>query len=54
MRAYGVWWLFLDFDVFELRGRLLGFVTGIRHEGRRNFKDQRTNMHKELCTLSVD
>jgi len=29
-------------------------LTGIRREGRRNFGDQRTGVHNELCTLSVD
>jgi len=29
-------------------------VTGIRRKGRRNFGDQRTNVHKELCTGLVD
>jgi len=33
---------------------MLGFVTGICREGRRNFGDQRTDVHKELCTLLVD
>jgi len=33
---------------------VLEFVTGIYREGRQNFGDQRTDVHKELCTLSVD
>jgi len=33
---------------------MLGFVTGIHCEGRRNFGDQSTDMHKELYTLLVD
>jgi len=37
-----------DLDVFESRGKLLGFVTRIHREGRRNFGDQKTDMHKEL------
>ena len=42
--------------ISKIRGRdnVLGIVTEIRHEGRRNFRDQRTNVQKELCTLSVD
>ena len=32
----------------------LGFVTGIRCGGKRNFGDQKTDVHKELCTLPVD
>ena len=31
--------LFSDLDIFESRGRLLAFVTGIRRKGRRNFGD---------------
>jgi len=54
MRAHGAWWLFLDLDIFESRERLLGFVTGICREGRWNFADQRTNVHKKLCTLPND
>ena len=30
---------------------VLGIMTGIRCEGRRNFGDQRMDVHKELCTL---
>ena len=45
--------LFLDLDIFESRGRLLGFVTRIHPEGRQNFGDQ-LNVHKELCILSID
>jgi len=33
---------------------MLEFVTGIRHEDGRNFEDQKTDVHKELCTLPVD
>jgi len=33
---------------------LLGFLTGIRREGRRNFGDQRMGVHKELCIVSID
>ena len=43
-----------EFGCIRIKGRLSGFVIGIRHEGRRNFEDQRTNVHKELCTLLVD
>jgi len=54
MRAYKAWWLFSDLDVFESREKLLGIVTRICREGRRNFKNQRTDVNKELYTLSVD
>jgi len=33
---------------------LLGFVTTIHHEGRQNFRNQRTDVHKELYTVPVD
>jgi len=33
---------------------MLGIVAGMRREGRQTFGDQRTNVHKELCTLLVD
>jgi len=29
-------------------------MTRIHREGRQNFEDQRMDVHKELCTLSVD
>ena len=29
-------------------------MTGIRHEGRQNFGDQRTDVHKKLCIVLVD
>ena len=54
MRAHGAWWLFSDFDVFESRERLLGFMTRIRRERRQNFINERTDMHKELCIVLVD
>ena len=38
----------------RVKRRLLGFVTGIRREGRQNFGDQITDVHKELCTVPVD
>ena len=33
---------------------VLGIVAEIYREGRRNFRDLRTDMRKELCTLPVD
>ena len=38
----------------QLKGRLLEIVTRIHRKGRRNFRDQRTDVHKKLCTLSVN
>jgi len=29
-------------------------MTGIRREGKRNFRDQKMGMHKKLCIVSVD
>ena len=43
----------MDLDVFESRRKLLG-VSRIYREGRRNFRDQRIDVHKELCALSVN
>ena len=39
---------------FESDSIVLGFVTEIRREGRRNFRDQRTDVHKELFIVLVD
>jgi len=33
---------------------MLAFVSEIRHEGRRNSGDQKTDVHNEVCTLPVD
>jgi len=46
MRAYGAWWLFSELDVFESRGRLLGFVAGM-HREERNFE-----IKERTCTRS--
>ena len=43
-------WLFSDLNVFESRERLLGFVTGIRREGKRNF---RKNGHAQDAVHSI-
>ena len=45
----------LELGHIRVKGeRLLEFVTGIRREGRQNFRDQSMDTHKELCTLLVD
>ena len=31
--------------------KVIRIMTRIRREGKRNFGDQRTDMHKELCTV---
>ena len=52
MQAHGELWLFSDLEIFESREKLLGIVTEIRREDRQNFKNQRTDVHKEMYTLS--
>jgi len=44
----------LGFGRIRVKGKIIRIVTGIRHEDRRNFRDQKTNVHKELCTLSIE
>jgi len=44
----------LELGRIRVKGEIVRIVTGIHHEGRRNFRDQRTNVHKELCTVVVD
>jgi len=46
------WASLFAYLLFDCLG--LGFVTGICRDGRLNFGDQRTDVHKELCTLPVD
>ena len=45
--AHGVWWLFLNLDVFESKGRLLEFVT-------RNIvkADKSSEVKEQTCTKS--
>jgi len=38
----------------KVKGEIIRIMTGIRREGRRNFRDQRTNVYKELCTILID
>ena len=40
--------------LYYMNTYMLGVVTEIRREGRRNFGDQRTDVHEELCTLPDD
>jgi len=35
----------------RVKGEIVRIVTEIHHEGSRNFGDQRTDVHKELCTV---
>jgi len=35
----------------QVEGEIVRIITGIHREGRRSFRDQRTNVHKELCTV---
>ena len=38
----------------QVKGEIVRIMTGIHREGRRNFEDQKTIVHKELCTVLVD
>jgi len=38
----------------RVEGEIVRIMTGIRREGRRNFRDQRTDVHKKLCIVVVD
>ena len=44
----------LELGRIRVKGEIVRILTRIRREGRRNFGDQRTYVHKELYTLSVD
>ena len=44
----------LGLEHIRVKGRFLGIIIGIRREGRQNFRDQKTDVYKELCTLLVD
>jgi len=37
-----------------VKGEITRIVTGIHREDRQNFRDQKTDVHKELCTLLVN
>ena len=38
----------------QVKGEIVRIVTRIRREDRRNFEDQRKDIHKELCTILID
>ena len=38
----------------QVNGEIVKIMIGIHREGRRNFGDQRTDVHKELCTVLVN
>ena len=44
----------LGFERIRIKGKIVRFVTRIRRKSRRNFRDQKTDMHKELCTILVN
>ena len=44
----------LELGRIPIKGEIVRIVTGKHREGRRNFGDERTDVHKELCTLPVD
>ena len=35
----------------QVKGKIVRIVSGIRRESRRNFRNQRTNVQKELCIV---
>ena len=39
---------------YSSEGKIVSIMIGIHRENRRNFEDQRMDVHKELCTLPVD
>jgi len=38
----------------QVKREIVRIMTGIRCEGRQNFKDHRTNVHKKPCSVSID
>jgi len=44
----------LELGCIRVKEEFVRIVTAIHCEDRRNFEDQKTNMHKELCTISID
>ena len=38
----------------QVEGEIVRIMAGICCEDRRNFEDQRMDMHKKLCTVLVD
>jgi len=38
----------------QVKGEIIRIMTRIRREDRRNFEDQRKDIHKELCTILID
>ena len=44
----------LRLGCIRVKGEIVRIVTVIRREGRQNFGDQKTDAHKEMCTLPDD
>ena len=44
----------LRLERIQVKGEIVRIMTRIRREGRKNFRDQRTDMHKELYTVLVN
>jgi len=44
----------LELERIRVKGEIIRIVTGIHREVRRNFRDQRTDVHKELCPVVVN
>ena len=38
----------------QIKRKIVRIMTRIYDKGRRNFKDQRTDVHKELCIVLVN
>jgi len=43
----------IGLERIRVKGEIVRIVTRIHREDRRNFAYQRTDVHKELCTLSI-
>jgi len=39
------------FGHIQVKEDIVSIMTGIQREGRQNFRDQRTDVHKELCSI---
>ena len=44
----------LELGRIQVNGEINRIMSGILREGRRNFGDQRMNVHKELYSVLVD
>jgi len=44
----------LEFERIQVKREIFRIMTGIHREGRRNFRDQKTDVHKKSCIVLVD